>query len=180
MSDISIRPAVAADLEYLVHMDHSYHTDFVWQMDMQNNEHQVGVTFRETRLPRSMRVEYPRDFSSLMDDWLKRSAVLVGENKDELVGYVGLMLGIAPKSTWVTDFVVLRRLRRQGYGSSLLAAAQSWAREQGSRRLVIEMQSKNYPGISMANKLGYEFCGYSDRYYTNQDIAIFFAKRIQT
>ena len=42
-----------------------------------------------------------------------------------------------------------------------------------------EMQSKNYPGISMANKLGYEFCGYSDRYYTNQDIALFFAKRIQ-
>ena len=58
-----------------------------------------------------------------------------------------------------------------------LRAAQTWASERDSNQLMLEMQSKNYPAICLANKLGYEFCGYSDRYYPNQDIALFFARR---
>jgi RimJ/RimL family protein N-acetyltransferase len=38
------------------------------------------------------------------------------------------------------------------------------------------LQSKNLPAIRLAQKFGYEFCGYNDQYYINQDVALFFAK----
>jgi RimJ/RimL family protein N-acetyltransferase len=41
---------------------------------------------------------------------------------------------------------------------------------------MIEMQSKNHPAIRLAQKHGYEFCGYNDHYYLTQDVALFFAK----
>jgi ribosomal protein S18 acetylase RimI-like enzyme len=63
--------------------------------------------------------------------------------------------------------------------SALLAEAQDWAAERSHRRLILEMQSKNYPGIRLAQKFGYEFCGYNDHYYLNQDVALFFAKIIK-
>jgi RimJ/RimL family protein N-acetyltransferase len=37
------------------------------------------------------------------------------------------------------------------------------------------MQSKNHPAIAMARKLGFSYAGYSDRYYVDQDIALFFS-----
>jgi ribosomal protein S18 acetylase RimI-like enzyme len=68
--------------------------------------------------------------------------------------------------------------RRKGIGSRLVLAAQAWARQHGHDRLVLEMQSKNQPAIKLAHKLAFDFAGYNDRYYENQDIALFFAKRL--
>ncbi len=176
--EVEIRPLALVDIAGIADMDHGYHTDYVWQMDVQSADGQVNVQFRQVHLPRSMRVDYPRDARRLADDWKKRSATLVADKDDEAVGYVSLMLGMAPNSAWVTDLAVARRFRRQGVGSRLLLAAQAWAQTQEVGQVVVEMQSKNYPGIRLAGKLGYEFCGYSDRYYANQDIALFFSKRI--
>ena len=177
MSGVQVRPFVVADLPMMIEFDHSYHTDYVWQMDIASEDNQISVSFREIRLPRSMRVIYPRTPDSLADEWSNRTGILVAEMDEEVVGYVSLMEGIAPLSIWIIDLVVMRRLRRHGVGQALLIAAQSWATEKGYRRLIIEMQSKNYPAIRLVGKLGYEFCGYSDKYYENQDIALFFSKR---
>jgi GNAT superfamily N-acetyltransferase len=84
--------------------------------------------------------------------------------------------GLAPQTAWITDLAVVHRLRRQGVASALILAAQQWARQKGYHRLVLEMQPKNYPAICMALKLGFDLCGYNDRYYPNHDIALFFAK----
>jgi hypothetical protein len=46
--------------------------------------------------------------------------------------------------------------------------------------MILEMQSKNYPAIQLAQKLGFDFCGYNDNYFDNQDIAILFSKPIKT
>jgi ribosomal protein S18 acetylase RimI-like enzyme len=175
--EITVRELALGDIAELTEMDHSYHTDFVWQMDIQSLDNQVNVRFRETRLPRSMRVEYPRDAAQLAEDWKIRDGVLVAEHEESPVGYLSLSRSQISGLITVTDLVVLRRLRRHGIGSSLLRAAQTWASERDSNQLMMEMQSKNYPAICLANKLGYEFCGYSDRYYPNQDIALFFARR---
>jgi GNAT superfamily N-acetyltransferase len=77
----------------------------------------------------------------------------------------------------VTDLVVKRRVRRQGVGMALISGARNWAAQQNDNRLVLEMQSKNYPAICVAQKLGFEFCGYNDMYFPNQDIALFFVKK---
>ncbi len=179
MPEIEIRPAVASDIPLLIAIDHNYSTEFVWQMEIQAEDKQVGVSFREIRLPRSVRVDYPRPVSSLADDWTHRSGLLVATLEAEAVGYVSLMLDIAPITAWVTDLAIVRRLRRQGIGSTLVLAAQEWGEQHDARRLVLEIQPKNFPAIKMTQKLGFDFCGYNDRYFANHDIALFFAKSLR-
>ncbi len=180
MPEIEIRPAIPVDIPLLVEIEHDYTSEYVWQMDInQTEEGQIWINFREARLPRSVKVDYPRPKTTLLDDWTNRSGVLVATMGQTIVGYMCLMLGIAPATTWMTDLVILRRLRRQGIGSALVLAAQEWARQHDTFRLVMEMQSKNRPAIGLAQKMGFEFCGYNDRYYLNHDIAIFFARTVR-
>ena len=179
MPEIEIRPASSTDIPELVSLDHNYTTDYVWQMEVQQTQDGlVGVQFREVRLPRSVRVEYPRRPQHLMDDWHNRSGLLVAIMQGERVGYIGLSLGLAPLTAWACDLVVKRRVRRQGIGSALVIAACEWGEVHQCRNLILEMQPKNYPAIKMARKLGFEMCGYNDRYYANHDIGLFFAKSL--
>lgn len=176
MPAIEIRPAIESDIAHLVRLNHSYTSDHVWQMDLDSSENQIDVHFREIRLPRLVKVEYPRPGSALLKDWKQRSGLLVALLDGAPVGYAGLIQNRAPKTTWLADLVVAERLRRQGIGSALLLASQEWALGAGDSRLVMEMQPRNYPAISLAQKLGLDFCGYDDHYYLNRDAAIFFAK----
>lgn len=180
MPAIQIRPAVDTDIPVLTALEHGYSSDHVWQMDLQNEDGQIGVRFREVRLPRPVRVEYPRSTDSLLEDWNQRSGILVAMLEGQVVAYTSMMQGILPRTTWMTDLAVEPGLRRQGIGSALVLAAMEWASaHRQTRRLVLEMQSKNYPAISLAQKLGFDFCGYNDHYYENQDVAIFFSKWIR-
>lgn len=179
MPEIEIRPATVDDLPGLVALDHNYTSDYVWQMEVQAEAGQVGVSFREVRLPRSVRVEYPRSPRDLLEDWSQRSGLLAAVMENEVVGYASLALGVAPLTSWMTDLVVMRKLRRQGIGSALVLAAQEWAAHHDSRYLVLEMQPKNFPAIRLAHKLGFDFCGYNDRYYVNHDIGLFFARPVR-
>jgi ribosomal protein S18 acetylase RimI-like enzyme len=176
--EINIRSIALADIETLSAMDHSYHTDYVWQMDLQSQPNEVAIIFRQVRLPRSMMVDYPHPPQLMLEEWKQRDKVFVAEIDGETVGYISIERCQMPGLVMVTDLVVLRRLRRHGIGSALLLAGQAWAVEQGNTQILMEMQSKNYPAICLANKLGFEFCGYSDRYYANQDIALFFGRKI--
>jgi ribosomal protein S18 acetylase RimI-like enzyme len=180
MPEIEIRPAAAEDISALVNIDHTYTSDWVWQMDFQQTDDgQVTVRFREIRLPRSVRVDYPRSPHRLAEDWEMRTGLLVAVLAGEPVGYASLTLNMAPLTAWMTDLVVHRRQRRQGIGSALLLASQEWGAAHGCRHLVVEMQPKNYPGIRAVQKLGFDFCGYNDRYYANHDIGLFFAKSLR-
>jgi GNAT superfamily N-acetyltransferase len=178
MPEIEIRPAVQADIPQLAAIDHGYSSDYVWQMEIQAEEGQIGVSFRQIHLPRSVRVDYPRLPASLLKDWTERSGILVALLENHPIGYISLRLNISPATTWVSDLAVIRRLRRQGVGSALLLAAQEWSRQHGTYRIIVEMQPKNYPAICMAQKLGLDFCGYNDRFFANHDIALFFGKSL--
>ncbi|HSB88796.1 MAG TPA: GNAT family N-acetyltransferase [Anaerolineales bacterium] len=175
MSDVVIRPAISSDIQGLMAIDHSYSTDHVWQMALGGTPGDVSLAFREVRLPRAMRVDYPRNPQRLADEWTHRSALLIAEAEDEAAGYVAIVPATAPGAVWVCDLAVTLRQRRQGVGSRLLGAAIDWARARGFVRLFIEMQSKNYPAIMLARKLGFVFSGYSDHYYPDEDISLFFS-----
>jgi ribosomal protein S18 acetylase RimI-like enzyme len=95
------------------------------------------------------------------------------------VGYIGLSDQFAPKTVSITDCVIREDLRRKGIGTALVMASQEWGAEHGFCKAILEMQSKNHPAIQMARKLGYEFCGYNDHYYVNQDIALFFSRALR-
>jgi GNAT superfamily N-acetyltransferase len=196
MPEIEIRPANSADIPTLAAIDPNYTSDHVWQMEFSkqdgrsvgltstamglhsDDEAVVAIRFRQVRLPRSVRVEYPRSPHALLEDWEHRSGILVAELNGQAVGYACLMQYSPPETTWITDLVVTRALRRQGIGSSLVLAAAEWAATMESRAVVLEMQTKNYAAIQMATKLGFDFCGYNDLFYPNYDVGIFFRRML--
>lgn len=175
MNPFEIRQAVSSDIPHLIRLDHSYSTDHVWQMAFQPSAPDVEVAFREVRLPRPMRVAYPRRVERLADEWTERSAVLVGLADERPVAYLAIAPAPAPEAVWVTDLVVDVPSRRQGLGRRLLGEAIDWARARGQVRLFFEMQSKNFPAIQLARRLGFAFSGYSDYFYPNEDISLFFS-----
>ncbi|MBK8782148.1 MAG: GNAT family N-acetyltransferase [Anaerolineales bacterium] len=179
MSEIEMRPTVATDLSRLMGFDHSIKSDSVWQLELRRENAQVTGTFREVRLPRTIAVSYPHNPFSLADDWVKKSMMYTAFIGQDPVGYICLLERGTASVVWVTDLVVNGTSRRKGVGSALLAAGQEWAASRAHRRLIMEMQAKNLPAIRLAQKFGYEFCGYNDQYYINQDVAVFFAKTLK-
>ncbi len=175
MPRIEIRPAVIEDIPRIIELDHSYHTDLVWQLDIATDDRYIGVNFHENRLPRSVKVEYPRSARQLLKDWIHRDALLIALVEKQPIAYISISSDLAPSSAWITDLAVKPIFRNQGIGSALIMAGEEWAISKGLRRMIADMQTKNIPGIRLFRKLGYEFCGYNDHFYSNQDIAIFFS-----
>ena len=179
MPEIQIRPAFSTDMPSLIALDHSCETDYVWQMDVHREKGQNGVVFREIRLPRSVTVPYPRQVSGIPEAKNSHSGVLVALVEGATAGYVRLNDTILDKTAWLLDLVVSPRFRRQGIASGLVMASHAWAIQRKNHRALMEMSSKNHPAIKLAQKLGYEFCGYNDQYYERQDVALFFGRPIR-
>jgi len=176
MPKIEIRPAISTDIPELVQINHHGQTDYVWQMNRVVNEGEITIQFREVRLPRSVQVEYPYPASALLANWKDRAGLLVACLEGRQVGYIGLSDDHHPSTAWVTDLVVAPEIRRQGIATALLLAAQNWGIQRRLREMQLGVQSKNYPAIRLAVKLGFDFCGYNDHYYSSQDIALFFTR----
>ena len=177
MPEIEIRPAVATDIKTLISIDHASESDYVWQLDIHRSTGEVAVQLREVRLPRTVSVHYPRSTQGFIDDWNK-SPALVAVLSNQLAGYLRMTDQLVPGTVWITDLVVAKNFRKKGIATALVIAAHQWALQRGGRRAVMEMPSKNNAAIKLAQKLGYEFCGYNDQYYTSRDVALFFGRLI--
>lgn len=175
IEELAVRSATSGDIPLLMEIDHGYSTDHVWQMGYRKGpDVAIDINFREVRLPRPMRVVYPRDPQMLADEWTQRAVILLVTLHSEILGYSAVTFAPVGGASWITDLVVDIRHRRQGIGSRLLEATIHWTRAQGLTRIFMEMQTKNYPAIKLAQKYSLTFAGYSDAYYVNQDIALFF------
>lgn len=177
MPEFEIRTTVSTDMARLAALDHSIDTDYVWQLDYHRESGQVQVTLREVRLPRTVRLEHPRPAKELPDTWHLRPmlSAMVGL---EAVAYIRFSDTIVPHAVWITDVVVGKPLRNRGLARKLINEAEAWGLQRGLRKAIIEVQSKNAPAMRMLQKLGFEFCGYNDHYYSTRDVALFFARSI--
>jgi ribosomal protein S18 acetylase RimI-like enzyme len=178
-TEIEVRPAAEADLPVLMAFDHGSTSERVWQLDLNRDprDSRIAATFREVRLPRPVSLPYPRDPARLADVWQRKALMYVAAAGIQPIGYAAATDTQGPQA-WISDLVVVPRWRRRGVGSALLAALQQAAKARGIRTLFLEMQTKNYPAIRLAQKHGYDFCGYNDHYYSTQDIALFFARAL--
>ena len=169
-----IRPATLADLNECLELDHGVATDHVWQMKLDETESRVAVAFDTVRLPRQMRAEYPRDREQLVEHWQLDQGFLAAEIDGEVRGYLDLIILPWQRTGLIANMAVERDYRRRGVATALMREARQWARKQGLRMIQAEATTKNYPALCFYQKLGFQFCGYNDSYYPNQDIALFF------
>lgn len=178
MQQVKIRQAVSGDIPSLISLDHGYSTNHVWQMIYDQNSRDISVRFQEQKLPRPMRVNYPRNPSRLADEWTSKSGLLVAVESDVSVAYVCLVPGPGEDSIWISDVVVDLRVRRQGIATLLIESVKEWSAERGHQSIFMEMQNKNYPAISLARKTDFSFAGFSDGYYPDHEIALFFVHHL--
>jgi GNAT superfamily N-acetyltransferase len=178
MPEIEIRAVKQDDLTSMIELDHSYKTDHMLQMQMNNDEANIGVSFRKVRLPRLSTIQYPRNEEDLIKSWEHSSSIFVGIIRNEFVAYIGMEEIPSSSVVRVRDIVVAPDYRRLGIASGLILAAEKWAAGRKFSMMIMEMQPKNNPAISLARKLGYSFSGFQNRYFPNQEMAIFFEKYI--
>ena len=179
MIDFHVRPTHASDLSGLMALDHTIRSDAVWQLELRRETGQLSAMFREVRLPRPITLAYLQDPFALADEWKHKSMMFTALSGADPIGYAAIVERGVASVAWISDLIVGAGMRRNGVGSALLLAAQEWAQGKGIRRLMAEMQSRNLPAIRMAQKHGYEFCGYNDHYYLSQDVALFFARSLK-
>ncbi len=178
MPKVHIRPATAADIPYLSQIDASYTTEGLWRPDMPPGDGLIGVQFREIRLPRSVRVAYPRSLKPLWESWPHLDALLVAVLDGQVAGFITLLRLPGTQNGRGSDLVVAPNYRRQGIGSALVLAGLQWAQAVHCSILTLEMQPRNLPAIRLAQKLGFVFSGYHEHYYAPQESALFFSRSV--
>jgi GNAT superfamily N-acetyltransferase len=171
-----IRLAELADLNLCHELDGSYTTDYVWQMQANENERSIAVRFDTVRLPRPMKVAYPREPDELLSNWRQGECFLVAADASgQPIAFLDMTAQAWHGVGWIRNLIVHQSHRRQGIATAMLRAARHWALDNELIKLTLEIQTKNFPAICFAQKHRFAFCGYNDRYYSNGDIAVFFS-----
>jgi len=154
MPQIEIRPAISSDIPLLMKIEPDCSTTHVWQMDYNSEPGQIGVSFREIRLPRPVRLEYPRSLSSMPDTWLQKDLFLVAAMGDQLVGFVTLVVDRETHTAKIADLVVAEKLRRQGIGTALVFACHEWSSKQKLRPHDVGDAGQESCGYLSGSKIG--------------------------
>ncbi len=162
------------DLAACLTLDGSYETDYVWQVTQQEEGGELVARFRTVRLPRSMRVSYPAWSEALLVHQERGDLILVAAEAAEVRGYIDQQCLPDQGVASIHHLIVAPAYRRRGVGEALLLRAMDDARRQGMSQAMVTVQSKNWPAINFLQRNGYRFCGYNERYYRNQDIALYF------
>lgn len=178
MAKLQIRYARQDDLEKMINLDHSSIGSYAYKLEVTRDKNTQVSSFQRVRLPRNVSIAYPKDEETLVKSWAKSESILVGCLMDEPVAYISMENSSMPKTVRIVDLAVDMNLRQKGIATSMIVASEAWARERSQNRLFIELQTRNDPAICLVKKVGFELCGYLDRFFQNGDTALFFEKRL--
>lgn len=174
-----VRAVRDGDWEGCLGIDTSYETKYAWQMDELHSGGEWRVSFREIRLPRTLRIQPVVANDSLLKSWQRRDQFWVALEHREVIGYLGLDVDLASYQARITDIAVIPEFRRQGTASAMLARATEWCLRQHIHQLILVCPLKGHPAISFAQKHHFAFCGFQDNYWPGQEVALFFRQRVR-
>lgn len=176
MPEIEVRTGTVDDFESLSAIEHGYNSEHVWQVNLNATSESAGAVFQRIRLPRRIFVPYPRQRKTIFSKIGQEEDFLIAVLADQSVGYIKTSKEENAEVARVLDLVVSTPFRRQGIASGLVLAMMEYIRHQNCHTMVLQMQSKNDPAISMAFKLGFYFCGFMDHFFPNNDLSLFFSR----
>lgn len=177
-----IRDGIASDIEACLALDHTYDSDAVWQMSLQPDANGWQIRFRSERLPRTIHSTYTPQVARLERALQEDQCLLVATTREENpqhIGYLTLHYQAAEGVALVQDVVVARSYRGVGIGTRLVNIARRWAIEKSARVFMMEVQTRNMPGIQFCQSMGLTFCGFNDHYFPHHEIAVFFAQALR-
>jgi ribosomal protein S18 acetylase RimI-like enzyme len=90
-----------------------------------------------------------------------------------IVGYVAAYRRTGDPYAYLQSLAVDTAYRRRGIGTRLVSEVCRWAAEEGAGRLMADIGARNYPAMRLLQKAGFSFCGYNDRCYPKDEVAVF-------
>ena len=165
-----------ADVKSCAALDHFYTTSHAWQFGEREEGGTLSFALSPVRLPRRAHIAYPKPLDHLAADWERSPCFLVAREGGEIWGYIDLRVQRWQRAGWIEHLVVARQRRRQGIGSALLERATRWAVAHRLRQLMADVPTNNHAAICFLQSHHFIFCGFHERYYAKQDIALFFSR----
>lgn len=99
------------------------------------------------------------------------------EGKERIVGYGGIAFG--DESADIHTIAVVEGFRRQGIARRLMARLERWAKDQGAKKLLLEMRVGNDEAKPLYESLGYRELSRRKDYYAPGMDAIVMEKSIE-
>ncbi len=96
----------------------------------------------------------------------------------ELAGYALLALSKGGRSARIYTIAVDPRFARRGVGTTLIAAAESFARRHGRGRITLEVRYDNKPAITLYERCGFQPFGEHEDYYADGATALRYKKTL--
>lgn len=172
---IHVRPATIADIDPCEKLDTSFSTHYIWRIEETIRPEEIHTTFRRVRLPRPMELQDPRLKEDLFHVWQQSRCFLVAEEEGRIVGYLSM---VVERRTWrgrIEHLAVHRPFRRRGVATMLLDGAEKWARGSELKGIMVVVQNRNDPAITLLPRRGFVFRGYIDGYFPNGDLGLVYA-----
>jgi GNAT superfamily N-acetyltransferase len=183
LANILVRDGLEADITACLALEHTVETDTVWQIQAHHEEYrnEWEITLRMERLPRTIELHNPPDETRLRAAFQPDHCFIVAVNRDTqtVIGYLTMLHDRIRNIGQIEDILVTRPMRRRDVGKRLINAARQWAKEHDITRLTLHTHTKNVPAINFCQRIGFQFCGFNDRFLPNQDIAVFFSQSIR-
>jgi len=176
---VRIRSTRSDDWERCLELDASYETEIAWQMEEIRRNNTWSVRFREVRLPRKQRMQPMIAAKDRLLAWDRCDGFWVAAERMRIHGYIGIRLEPQNRQARIVDLVVAAPFRRRGIGGLLLDKATSWIARKNVDQLILECQLKAEPSIAFAREHGFSMCGFQDSYWPDQEVALFFRKRLR-
>jgi RimJ/RimL family protein N-acetyltransferase len=87
--------------------------------------------------------------------------ILVAEDEDQLIGFLWAAGGLYRHNRHRVHIIlgVRQAYYRQGIGTQLLTACETWAREQRLHRLELSVMAHNFPALALYRKHGFQIEG---------------------
>lgn len=186
MTRILIRDATAADIPLCLALDHHYETDHVWQTHIRQDDG-WQIVFRSERLPRTLHGQHqpdPRRLTACLPDEqcfivAQHSANAGVQPERAIAGYLVMRRDAGSDIAQIDEIAVTPDARRAGLGKRLAGVASTWAKEHHLKQIQVAVRTVNVPAITFFQAVGFTFCGFNDRTFSNREIAVFFSQSIR-
>lgn len=145
----------------------NYPLSFDYESDRMYEVTRDGLSFQitEKQVP-----TYTRHFvDRLFEDWIDSPYALGMFDNDELIGMIELGHEEYAGRVRVQELWVNARYRRNKIGTKLMDEAIRYAREKGTRQVILETQNVNYPAMCFYLHYGYQLIGLTTTEYDNKE-----------
>ncbi|MDI6453635.1 GNAT family N-acetyltransferase [Peloplasma aerotolerans] len=108
--------------------------------------------------------------AKLFEDYIEYPKAFAVFDRKKIVAVIEGAMESWNKRFRVWNFLVEKKYRKQGIGSELFQYIMQYAKNEGARAIILEVQSCNDPAIQFYMKQGLHFVGLDTISYTNNDI----------